>query len=65
MNDKEIDKILGRNETKGIILGRKENDIIKLPFDSFLNKNIAVFGSSGSMKTIRLFNYKFIRAIKR
>lgn len=36
----------------GIILGKKGNDIIKLPFDSDFNKNIAVFGSSGSMKTI-------------
>ena len=36
----------------GIILGKKGNDIIKLPFDSHFNKNIAVFGSSGSMKTI-------------
>ena len=36
----------------GIILGKKENDIIKLTFDSYFNKNIVVFGSSGSMKTI-------------
>ncbi len=33
-------------------MGKKDNDIIKLPFDSHFNKNIAVFGSSGSMKTI-------------
>ena len=30
----------------GIILGKKDGDIIKLPFKSFFNKNIAVFGSS-------------------
>ena len=36
----------------GIILGKKGNNIIKLPFDSHFNKNIAVFDSSGSMKTI-------------
>lgn len=47
----------------GIILGKKGNDIIKLPFDSHFNKNIAVFGSSGSMKTIRFFNYKLIRTV--
>ena len=47
----------------GIILGKKNGDIIKLPFSSHLNKNIAVFGSSGSMKTIRFFNYKFVRII--
>ena len=52
LNDEEIDNILGRNDTQGIILGKKNNDIIKLPFNSHFNKNIAVFGSSGSMKTI-------------
>lgn len=58
LNDNEIDNILGRNNVPGIILGKRNNDIIKLPFDSFFNKNIAVFGSSGSMKTIRFFNHK-------
>ena len=56
LNDDEIDEILGRNNVPGIILGKRNNDIIKLPFDSFFNKNISVFGSSGSMKTIR-FSY--------
>ena len=56
LNDNEIDGILGRNNVPGIILGERNNDIIKLPFDSFFNKNISVFGSSGSMKTIR-FSY--------
>ena len=55
LNDNEIDNILGRNDVPGLILGKKDNDIIKLPFDSYFNKNIAVFGSSGSMKTIRFF----------
>ena len=52
LNDNEIDKILGRNDVPGIILGKRVTDIIKLPFDCHFNKNIAVFGSSGSMKTI-------------
>lgn len=55
LNDNDIDNILGRNNVPGLILGKKNNDIIKLPFDSYFNKNIAVFGSSGSMKTIRIF----------
>ena len=66
MSEDEIEKVLGKNETPGIILGKLNNDIIKLPFDSHFNKNIAVFGSSGSMKTIgflitnllELFKYK-------
>lgn len=61
LNDNDIDNILGRNNVPGLILGKKNNDIIKLPFASYFNKNIAVFGSSGSMKTIRIFNYKSAR----
>lgn len=64
LNDKEIDKILGKNNIPGLILGKKNNDIIKLPFNSHFNKNITVFGSSGSMKTIRIFSNKFIRITK-
>lgn len=56
LNNDEINNILGKNNTPGLILGKKDNDIIKLPFDSHFNKNIAVFGSSGSMKTIRIFD---------
>lgn len=64
LNDNEIDGILGRNNVPGIILGKRNNDIIKLPFDSFFNKNISVFGGSGSMKTIRFSYYQPIGTIK-
>ncbi len=57
LNDDELNNILGRNNVPGIILGKRNNEIIKLAFSSYFNKNIAVFGSSGSMKTIRIFNY--------
>ena len=52
MTENEISKVLGVNETPGIILGKSNNNLVKLPFDSYFNKNICVFGSSGSMKTI-------------
>ena len=53
LSEKEIKDIFGINNSKnGIVLGKHNNNIIKLPFDSYLNKNIAVFGSSGSMKTV-------------
>lgn len=66
MSENEIEKVLGKNEVPGIILGKSNNNIVKLPFESYFNKNIAVFGSSGSMKTIgflitnllELFKYK-------
>ena len=52
MDENEIPKILGLNEIPGIILGKHDNNFVKLPFESYFNKNICVFGSSGSMKTI-------------
>lgn len=51
MKEDEIKNILGIGEIPGIILGKYNNEIVKLPFDSYFNKNICVFGSSGSMKT--------------
>lgn len=52
MSYSEIQQVLGINNIPGIILGKyDDNNIVKLPFDSYFNKNIIVFGSSGSMKT--------------
>lgn len=53
MNENELTDVLGLNSIPGIILGKFNNNIVKLPFESYFNKNISVFGSSGSMKTIR------------
>lgn len=58
MQKDEINNILSFDKP-GVILGKYGNKIVKLPFDSYFNKNISVFGSSGSMKTIRFFTYKF------
>ena len=51
MTEDEMKSILGVGDIPGIILGKYNNEIVKLPFDSYFNKNICVFGSSGSMKT--------------
>ena len=64
MAQSEINQVLGIDDIPGIILGKYNNSIVKLPFDSYFNKNICVFGSSGSMKTTRFFTYKFIRTFK-
>ena len=64
VSNEEVNKILGKNDVAGIILGKKENNIIKLPFDSFFNKNIAVFGSSGSMKTIGFLITNLLELLK-
>lgn len=52
MTENEIKKVLGINDIPGIILGKFNGNIVKLPFNSHFNKNICVFGSSGSMKTV-------------
>lgn len=51
MNEKEMSNVLSF-DSPGIILGKYNNRFLKLPFNSHFNKNICVFGSSGSMKTI-------------
>ncbi len=46
MQENEIKQVLGINDVPGIILGKYNSDIVKLPFNSYFNKNICVFGSS-------------------
>ena len=62
MSEKEIPEVLSFDKP-GIILGKYNNKFVRLPFDSYFNKNICVFGSSGSMKTIRIFAYEPARII--
>ena len=51
-NKEEIQEYLSIGKRDGIILGEtEEHEIITLPMDTYLNKNIAVFGSSGSKKS--------------
>ena len=46
MNKDEISNILSTDNSPGIILGKIDNKLVRLPFESFFNKNICVFGSS-------------------
>lgn len=55
MNKNEINQILGVDNVPGIILGKYNNSIVKLPFDSHFNKNICVFGSSRQYENNRIF----------
>lgn len=64
MNEKEMQQVLGFNEVPGIVLGKYNGNIVKLPFQSYFNKNICVFGSSRKYENNRLFNYKLIRTFK-
>jgi len=48
----EVQEFLSIGKRDGIILGEtEEHEIITLPMNTYLNKNIAVFGSSGSRKS--------------
>ena len=51
MPENEIKEVLSIDDVPGIILGKYNENIVKLPLNSYFNKNICVFGSSGSMKT--------------
>ncbi len=46
MSESEMRQVLSFNDIPGIILGKYKGNIVKLPFDSYFNKNICVFGSS-------------------
>ena len=73
-NREEIEEYLSIGKRDGIILGETdEHEIITLPMDTYLNKNIVVFGSSGSKKSrgfaipngIELAQEELQKAIKR
>lgn len=50
--EEEIKEYLSIGKRDGIILGETDkNEVITLPMNTYLNKNIAVFGSSGSKKS--------------
>lgn len=50
-NREEIEDFLSVGKRDGIIIGEtEENQLITLHMDTYLNKNIAVFGASGSRK---------------
>lgn len=64
MTEKEIIQVLGITDVPGIILGKYNNNLVKLPFESHFNKNICVFGSSGSMKTIGFLVTNLLELLK-
>ncbi|WP_082990380.1 VirD4-like conjugal transfer protein, CD1115 family [Thermoanaerobacter sp. YS13] len=51
MTVEEAKKVLGIGTNKGLILGKIGSKVVTLPTDTFLNRNVAIFGSPGSMKS--------------
>lgn len=52
-------------ETKGIILGTWKDKVISVPLNSRMNKNIAVYGASGSMKSRAYVRNYIMQAVLR
>ena len=46
MKENEMKQILGLNNIPGLILGKYNGNVVKLPLESYFNKNMCVFGSS-------------------
>ncbi len=51
MTEKEAKKVLGIGTNEGLILGRINGRTVTLPKKTYFNRNVAVFGAPGSMKS--------------
>ncbi|MCL2299371.1 MAG: type IV secretory system conjugative DNA transfer family protein [Firmicutes bacterium] len=68
MDDKEMKSVLevsSPGNAAGIILGQKNGSVLCLPEDTRLNRHIAVFGASGTMKSRGFVRPYLFQAIKR
>jgi len=68
MKDKDMKQVLevpSPANATGIILGQKNGSVICLPNDTHLNKHIAVFGATGTMKSRGFIRPYLFQAIKR
>ena len=68
MNDEEMKNVLEVNTPKnvnGIILGKYEGKAVCLPENTRMNKNVAVYGASGTMKSRAFVRNRIFQAVKR
>ena len=69
MGDQELRDVLevaSPAKARGIILGKRQNgDLICLPEDTRLNKHVAVFGASGTMKSRGVIRPALFQSIRR
>lgn len=67
MESKDIKKVLDVKtieETDGIILGSANGKIVSIPKDTDMNRHIAVFGASGTMKSRAIIRNAMFQALK-
>ncbi len=62
---KEVLEIASPSRAEGIILGEHKGNVICLPKDTKLNRHIAIFGASGTMKSRAIIRNALFQAIKR
>lgn len=68
MDDKEMKEVLevkSLSQADGIILGERKSSAVCLPIDTRLNRHIAVFGASGTMKSRGVIRPALFNIIKR
>lgn len=53
------------NDTDGIILGELDGKVISLPADTYLNRNVAIYGGPGSGKSRCYARAQIIQCVKR
>ena len=59
MNEKELLNSFELETGDGLIVGKLNNKIVTLPNDTLHNKNVAIFGASGSKKSRRICYTKY------
>ena len=62
---KDVLEIASPSKAEGIILGEHKGNVVCLPKDTKLNRHIAIFGASGTMKSRAIIRNALFQAIKR
>ena len=62
---KDVLEIASPSKAEGIILGEHKGNVICLPKDTKLNRHIAIFGASGTMKSRAIIRNALFQSIKR
>lgn len=67
MSDKELKSVLQKSkpeDSEGVILGEYKGEVVALPKDTKLNRNIAVIGAPGTMKSRAIIRNALLQALK-
>lgn len=62
---KDVLEITTPSKAEGVILGEYKGNTVCMPKDTKLNRHIAIFGASGTMKSRAIIRNALFQAIKR